>query len=348
MKAALLRAGKVVVDEVPDPSPSMGQVLVSVKACGICGSDLHFVKHGREMLELAERMRGVPEFGEMRTTLDKDVYMGHEFAGEVLEVGPDTAGPVEGSVVTSIPAMVELTGVEPLVYNNRLPCGYSEMMLLSAPLLQTVPNGLDARHAALTEPMAVGLHAVNKSAISPGEGALVLGCGPIGIAVIAALKLRGVEPIVATDFSSKRRSLAAVVGAHEAVDPAAEPSFDAWTRVGKGRRLVVFEAVGVPGMLNEVLQWAPLQSRILVVGVCMGTDLITPFWAITKELNVQFALAYDPLEFNDSLRSIAEGDIDVGPLITGEVDVEGVPGAFDELADPERHCKILVVPSPGG
>jgi threonine dehydrogenase-like Zn-dependent dehydrogenase len=349
MKAAILRAGQVVVaDDVPDPTPSLGQVLVSVKACGICGSDLHFVKHGREMMELLDQMGGMPDFGDARTNLDHDVYMGHEFAGEVLEVGPDTIAPKQGTLVTSIPAMVGLTGVEPLVYSNRLPCGYGEMMLLSAPLLQTVPNGLDAKRAALTEPTAVGLHAVNKSAISPGEGALVLGCGPIGIAVIAALKLRAVEPIVAADYSPKRRGLASVMGAHEVVDPAVEDPFDAWQRAAPGRPLVVFEAVGVPGMINDVLRLAPLHSRVVVVGVCMGSDTIVPFWAITKELQVQFALAYDPLEFNESLKAIAEGDIDVGPIITGEVQIDGVPGAFDELADPEQHCKILVVPTPGG
>lgn len=349
MKAAVLREGRVVVaDDVPAPAPSLGQVLVSVEACGICGSDLHFVKHGKEMLELADQMGGLPDFGDVRTSLDRDVYMGHEFAGEILEVGPDTVAPPAGTLVTSIPAMVGMDGVEPLVYSNNLPCGYSERMLLSAPLLQTVPNGLDAKRASLTEPMAVGLHAVNKAGISPGDGALVLGCGPIGIAVIAALKLAGIEPIVAADYSPRRRGLASVMGAHEVVDPDQEASFDAWRRVAPGKPLVVFEAVGVPGMINDVLRWAPLQSRVVVVGVCMGADTIIPFWGISKELNVQFALAYDPLEFNESLRAIAEGEIDVAPLITGEVGIDGVPRAFQELADPEQHCKILVVPTAGG
>src|SRR3546814_12568544 len=80
-------------------------------------------------------------------------------------------------------------------------------MLLSAPMISEVPNGLDFRHAALTEPMAVGLHAVNKSKIKPGEGALVLGCGPVGLAVIAGLKLTGIATIVATDFSPARRAI---------------------------------------------------------------------------------------------------------------------------------------------
>lgn len=344
MKVALLRRGEVVVDDVGEPRPSLGQVLVDVKACGICGSDLHFVKHGEEMLRLAGEMSGVPEFGDARTDLGLDVYMGHEFAAEVIEAGPDTEAPPAGTLVTSLPVMVTMSGVEPLVYSNRFPCGYGERMLLSAPMLQVVPNGLDAKRAALTEPMAVGLHAVNRSQIKQGEGALVLGCGPIGIAVVAALRLRGTELIVAADFSPARRALAETMGAHESVDPAAEPAWEAWSRLGGGRQLVVFEAVGVPGMINEILRAAPVNSRAVVVGVSMGSDTVIPFWAISKEIDIRFVLGYDPQEFSNSLLAIAEGRIDVAPIITGEVPIDGVPGAFEELGTPDRHCKILVVP----
>jgi threonine dehydrogenase-like Zn-dependent dehydrogenase len=207
-----------------------------------------------------------------------------------------------------------------------------------------VPNGLDPKRAALTEPMAVGLHAVNRSGIAPGDGALVLGCGPVGLAVIAALKLRGIEPIVATDLSPARRQLAQTMGAHEVVDPTAEPAFDAWQRAGGAKPLVVFEAIGVPGIINDILRRAPHRTRTVVVGVCMEPDSITPFFGISRELSIQFVLGYDPAEFGGTLRSIAEGEIDVAPLITGEVGIEGVPDAFSELANPERHCKILVVP----
>jgi hypothetical protein len=109
--------------------------------------------------------------------------------------------------------------------------------------------------------------------------------------------------------------------------------------------VVVFEAIGVPGILNDILRRAPAQSRVVVVGVCMEPDAITPLYAIGKELSVQFVLAYDPGEFGATLRSIAEGEIDVSPMITGEVGLDGVPGAFDALANPDEHCKILVVPS---
>jgi threonine dehydrogenase-like Zn-dependent dehydrogenase len=230
------------------------------------------------------------------------------------------------------------------VYSNTTLGGYGEQMLLSAPLLVEVPNGLDFRHAALTEPMAVGLHAVNRSEIAPGTGALVLGCGPVGLAVIAALRVKGIEPIVASDLSPTRRALALTMGAHEAVDPRDEPAFDAWSRVGGSRSLVVFEAIGVPGIIDDALKAAPPRTRIVVVGVCMERDTITPFFGIGKELDLRFCLGYDPMEFSGTLRSIAEGEIDVAPMITGEVGLDGVPGAFDDLAHPDDHCKILVVP----
>jgi threonine dehydrogenase-like Zn-dependent dehydrogenase len=217
-------------------------------------------------------------------------------------------------------------------------------MLLSAPLLNEVPNGLDPRHAALTEPTAVGLHAVNRAGIAAGEGALVLGCGPVGLAVVAVLVQRGIEPVVAADLSPARRALALAMGAHEVVDPAVEPAFDAWARAGGGRQLVVFEAIGVPGIIDDVLRRAPARSRVVVVGVCMERDTITPFFGIPKELTIEFSFGYDPMEFAACLRSIAEGELDVTPMITGEVDLDGVPGAFAELAEPDRHCKILVVP----
>jgi 2-desacetyl-2-hydroxyethyl bacteriochlorophyllide A dehydrogenase len=338
MRAAVLRDGHMVFrDDVAEPVPGPGQVLVGVRACGICGSDLHFAKHGADVLSLMRDLKGMPT-GDVFVDLSNDVFMGHEFSAEVLEAGPDTDAPQAGTLVTSIPVLVSATGFETIVYSNTTLGAYAERMLLSAPLLLKVPNGLDPRHAALTEPIAVGLHAVNKSNIARGETALVLGCGPIGIAIIAALAHRGVENIVAADFSPKRRELATTMGAHQAVDPADGSPFDTATPS------VVFEAVGVPGIVDDVLRRTPNGSRVVVAGVCMQPDTVHPFYAIAKEVNIQFVLAYDLLEFADSLRAIAEGEIDVAPLITGEVGLDGVGAAFDELASPGEHYKILVTP----
>jgi threonine dehydrogenase-like Zn-dependent dehydrogenase len=323
-------------DDAPDPVPESGQVLVAVRSCGICGSDLHFAAHGGEMLALAAQMAGGA--GGMNVDLRRDIFMGHEFSAEILEAGPGTETHPPGTLVTSMPVLLSAKGVEPIMSSNTTLGAYAERMLLSAPLLLPIPNSLDYKHAALTEPMAVGLHAVNKSNIVPGETALVLGCGPIGIAIIAALRARGVETIVASDFSSKRRELAIAMGAHQTLDAAQGSPFDS------AKPAVVFEAVGVPGIIDDVLLRARPGTRLVVAGVCMQPDTLHPFFAIAKEINVQFVLAYTPDEFAGSLRALAEGDIDVTSLITGEVGLEEVGAAFDELADPERHCKILVTP----
>ncbi len=337
MRASVLRNGHMTYrDDVAEPTPGPGQVLVGVRACGICGSDLHFAAHGPEVLAMSSRLSHGD--GHTNTDLSRDVFMGHEFCAEVIEAGPDTDTYPAGTLVTSIPVLLSAKGVEPIFSSNDTIGGYAERMLLSAPLLLPVPNGLDFRDAALTEPMAVGLHAVNKAGVDVGDTALVLGCGPIGIAIIAALRMRGVETIVASDFSQKRRELASIMGAHQTVDPAVSSPFE------HVKATVVFEAVGVPGMIDEVILRARPGTRLIVAGVCMQPDTVHPFFAITKEINVQFVLAYDPEEFATSLRALAEGLIDVSPLITGEVELAGVGAAFDDLADPERHCKVRVTP----
>jgi threonine dehydrogenase-like Zn-dependent dehydrogenase len=339
MRASVLREGRMVLrDDVAEPVPAPGQVLVAVKACGICGSDLHFATHGEQMIRLTREMSGMPFGGGLRVDLADDVFMGHEFSAEVLEAGPDTDAPPPGTAVTSLPVLLSPKGFEPILSSNTTIGGYAERMLLSAPLLLKIPNGLDPRLASLTEPMAVGLHAVNKSGMRPGDHALVVGSGPIGLAIIAALRHRGVEHIVAADFSKTRRELATTMGAHQVVDPAQGSPFDSV------KPAVVFEAVGVPGIINDVMRRAPSGTRLVVAGVCMESDPIVPLFGIAKEINVQFVNTYDATEFAESLRTIAEGEIDVAPLITGEVGLHGVGAAFDDLANPDTHCKILVTP----
>src|SRR5262249_48977704 len=139
-------------------------------------------------------------------TLDvaRDVVMGHEFCAEVIDFGPDTQRAVPGGArVVSMPT-AGVRGLHTVGYSNEYPGGYGELMVLSEMMLLPVPNGLATEHAALTEPMAVGVHAVAKARLEPGDAPLVVGCGPVGLAVVAALRLRGAEPIVAADFSPMR------------------------------------------------------------------------------------------------------------------------------------------------
>jgi threonine dehydrogenase-like Zn-dependent dehydrogenase len=337
VKAAIFRGGDIVVDTLPEPVPQRGQVLAKTLACGICGSDLHAAKHAHRMVEVTKRIAGrVP------MDLSRDVVFGHEFCCEMLDYGPHTERRFKtGTRVCSMPLMMEVDGPKGMGYSNTYVGGYAEQMLLSAPLLLEVPNGLATEHAALTEPLAVGVHAVEKAALNGDETPLVVGCGPVGLAVIAALGLKGIRPIVAADYSPKRREFAVKMGADVVVDPAKE---SAYAKLEPAKRAAIFECVGVPGVLQQMFEQVPRDARLIVVGVCMEADTIEPMFGIVKELSLQFVLGYTPEEFARSLRLLAEGQVDAEALITGKVGLDGVKGAFAELGNPERHTKILVEP----
>jgi threonine dehydrogenase-like Zn-dependent dehydrogenase len=347
MRAAVMRDKTLVVDDVPVPAPGPGQVLCRTLACGICGSDLHTLSHGEDMVAMSEEGSAAMPEGMPAPTmmdLDHDVVMGHEFAAEVIEVGPEVENRAEGDLVVGMPIVFDVNGIHPVGYSNLYPGGYGEQLVLNELLTMPIPEGLDPLRAALTEPMAVGLRAVNRSKVTKGEAAIVMGCGPVGLAVITMLSLKGIDPIVAADFSPARRALATTMGAHVVVDPAEETAGDAWRRVDGMKTAVLFEAVGVPGMLDEAMRAAPRDARILVVGVCMQEDRIYPMRGIGRELTITFSLGYDPMEFGETLGLIADGSLDVTPLVTGAVGIDGVPAAFKALADPETHAKILVIP----
>jgi threonine dehydrogenase-like Zn-dependent dehydrogenase len=347
MRAAVMRDWQLRVDDLPDPTPGPGQVLTKVLACGICGSDLHMLQHGAEARRLNEEMAEGAPADPMAMKMfepDADTVMGHEFCCEVVEVGPGCSNLKVGDVVVSLPVAFDAEGLHALGYSNRYNGGYAELMVLSEMTGIKVPAGVPAELAALTEPLAVGVHAVAKSRIVKGESAIVLGAGPVGLACVAELRMRGIGPIVVADFSAKRRELAAQLGADVVVDPRETPAIEAWRKIDGGSQLVIFEAVGVPGMIQQAMRMAPRGARILVVGACMQEDRIQPMLGIGRELNIQFVLGYEPLEFSGALEAIAEGKTDLSPWLTGTVNVDGVPQAFADLANPETHAKILVVP----
>jgi threonine dehydrogenase-like Zn-dependent dehydrogenase len=259
-----------------------------------------------------------------------------------------------------MPIIMGPTGGASVGYSNLYPGGFAERMLLTEAMLLEVPNGLTSREAAMTEPFAVGAHAVARAAIDEPSAALVIGCGPVGLAVIASLKARGLGPVVAADYSPRRRKAAEAMGADVVIDPASESPNARWADFGvpatgtavrtarmAGKawaRPVVFECVGAPGVLESVVEGCPPGAKIVVAGVCMETDRIEPSLAVTKELSLEFVLGYTPEEFAATLADLAEGRIDPAPILTGKVGLSGVAGAFQALASPEDHVKILVEP----
>ena len=357
MRAVLMQSGRLWTDDVPDPLPEAGEALVKSLACGICGSDLHALKSTDEFIRTSQETGGA-----FKLTNDSPVVLGHEFCAEIVDYGPKTSKAWKpGTRVCSVPALPGLGGTVALGYSNDAPGGFAQLMRLSERLLIRVPEGLPTDHAALTEPMAVGLHAVRKAQLSGEEVPLVVGCGPVGLAVIAALKLARVGPVIAADFSPKRRQLALDMGADIVVDPGTDSPYSHWADVAtvdeRGRGLplaersrsslkpaVFFECVGVPGVIEQLMLGAPREGRIVVVGVCLQTDHFRPLIGVNKELNLQFVLGYSVAEFEQTLTYIADGAIDVSPLVTGHTALAGVADAFDRLATPHSDAKIMVLP----
>jgi 2-desacetyl-2-hydroxyethyl bacteriochlorophyllide A dehydrogenase len=310
------------------------------------------------MIEIGRRGGG----GASSFNPSADTVFGHEFCAEILDFGPGTTGALKaGTRVVSIPVTMTAGGVESLGYSNILPGGFAERMVLSEPLILPVPNGLSTESAALTEPFSVGAHAVAKARLDRVSVAVVIGCGPVGLAVIAMLKARGYGPVIAADYSPRRRAAAEKLGADVVLDPAKESPHSRWEQYGvplaasaqsmarmMGKpfgRPVVFECVGSPGVLQSLIEASPAGSQIVVAGVCMETDKIEPAIAITKEIELTFVFAYSPEEFAATLNDIAEGRIDVTGIVTGKVGLSGVADAFVALGDPEAHVKIMVEPA---
>ena len=378
MRAVICSDGKLEVGQRPAPVPGAGQLLLDVLRCGICGSDLH-ARHSCD--DLADVAAEVGYNDMMRS--NQDVVLGHEFCGEVVEFGPKCRKLASaGSRVVAMPLLRNGPIVHPTGLSTAAPGGYAEQILVEESLAFAVPNGLATDIAALTEPMAVGLHAVRRAQIGKGQVAIVVGCGPVGLAVVCMLKAAGIRTVVASDFSPGRRELARACGADVVIDPAQESPFDtkasskhlrtapeifelALTAMSQLRRLplwwevyraaetlgvampkfpVVFECVGVPGMIDRLIASAPLYARVVVVGVCMTPDKVRPALAINKEIDLRFVLGYTPREFRDALYLLAEGKVNTEPIVTGVVGLDGVENAFAALGDPESHAKILIDP----
>ena len=358
MRAVVALNGRLTCEEVPEPKPKAGQVLVRTLCCGICGTDLHALRHLGRIVAVGRRGRGGRAGG---IDPKRGLIFGHEFCAEVLDYGPGSERRFKaGARVVSIPNIEGPSGSGAVGFSSIYPGGYGERMLLSEHLLIEVPNGLSAQQAAMTEPFAVGAHAVAKAALDEPSGALVVGCGPVGLAVIAALKARGYGPVAASDFSPARRAMAERLGADIVIDPAAESPHAKWTEMGVAgseleqtmarmagqgvKRAIIFECVGAPGVLQSLIEASPAGSQIIVAGLCMETDQVEPAMAVMKEIDFRFVKAYTQKEFAATLGLIADGRIDVAPIITDVVGLDGVAGAFATLANPESQVKIVVEP----
>jgi threonine dehydrogenase-like Zn-dependent dehydrogenase len=339
MRATFMRGGKLEAGTLPDPVPQAGEVLVRTLACGVCASDLHVLEHGRELTEWSRAANGP-----FTMDLERPVVLGHEFTAEIADFGPKTERKLAvGTVVTSSPVVIGAHGIAGVGLSNDYPGGFGEYMLLSEALVRPVPDAIGARLAALTEPVSVGIYYVRAAELREGDVPLVVGCGAIGLSVIAALRRAGARSILAADFSAPRREQALHNGADRAIDPRAESPYAVQPGASRAAN-VVFECVGVPGVLDAVTRGAPHGARILVAGWCLETDRIFTPIAHFKGLSIQFGGGPTPRDFDTALRALGDGEIDISSWITHEAGLDGVSPAFDRLRDPAAGLRTLIWP----
>ena len=346
-------------DAQPIPEPGPGEVLVEVVAAGICGSDKTCVSHADGFNRASQSLMGIDMLD-----VEAPIVLGHEFVAKVLAYGTETQQAIPiGTRVVSMPMLLRQQPVLLGFAGPEAPGAFAERMVLSEALLIPVPDDLATEVAVLTEPMAVALRSVNRVETCVDDAPLVLGCGPIGLAVIAVLKMRGVGPIIAADLSAERRDFAKALGADVTIDPTVESPYDAWMQTAATddparmapptavfgqlplRPTVGFECTGAPGLLQQLVAGAPAGTRISVAGINLDPDVIEPAHGILKELDIRFSLYYSPQEFAETVEFLASGRLEVEALITRWVGLDGVAEAFDRLGAEPTDAKILIDPS---
>jgi 2-desacetyl-2-hydroxyethyl bacteriochlorophyllide A dehydrogenase len=341
VKAAFVQDGAVHVGEMPEPEPGPGQALVRAHSCGMCASEQHFLHAGQNVIDLSKKHGGAYASLDM----GRPFVPGHEYVGEVIDYGPGSKRTVKpGRKVTSVPIMRQQGAHAVIGFSHDCPGGWGELMLLDEDMLMEIPSDLDDDFAAMTEPLAVGLEHARRGRPTKEDVALVVGCGAIGLGVIVGLKLAGIAPIIAADFHPARREMALKMGADLALDPRAVSPYDPLPELGNVRANLVYECVGQPGMLQQIVSAVAFEARIVMGGYCMEPEQLYVFSAQNKRLTIHFAAGEEPQDMELALRTIAEGRIDIPAWVGGRIGLSGVAKAVAQMSGPLAPVRTVVDP----
>ncbi|MFD8816767.1 alcohol dehydrogenase catalytic domain-containing protein [Streptomyces sp. NPDC059627] len=336
------------LDEVPDPSrPGPHEAVVEVSWCGVCGTDLH------EFLEGPHMIRTGPH---PLTGAEPPLALGHEFSGTVLALGSEVPGIQVGDRVTADPVwrcgvcywclrgeyhICPKSGSVGLASAGA----FAERVTVPLAGLVRLPDNVTDEMAALAEPLAVGLHAVTRAGVRPGDNVLVVGGGPIGFAVVLAARLAGAAGLYVSEPLKERRERLLEIGVTEAFDPGGtDVRREVFLRTGRIGPDVVIDATGVAALAGQAVATVRRGGRVVLAGVGHGNVQVDMGQLVFYERAVLGTLGYN-FDIPRVIDLMSTGRLDASPLLTGRFSLAQGIGVFGDLAaDRARHLKVLLTP----
>jgi len=344
MKALVLEEyKKLVVQDVPDPVPAADEVRIQVQACGICGSDIH-------------------GFDGSSGRRQPPVIMGHEAAGIVESLGSEVSGVEVGSRVTFDPMLScgrcdYCRNGQTNLCNSRKVLGvscdefkrdgaFAQFVTVPARNLYTVPDEVPFTHACMTEPVTVATHAINRTPVRPGDTAVVVGAGMIGLLTLQALKVAGAGTLIAVDLADEKLEVARKLGAAHVFNPKRDQVVESILELtnGKGADIAV-EVVGATPTLQTAIDATRRGGSVTLVGNLAPTVDFAMQAVVTRELTLYGSCASNT-EFPEALKLMQTGRIQVEPLISARARLDECPRWFDRLYAAEPGLmKVIVEPN---
>ena len=341
MMKAVVFAGtgeSLLVEDREKPTAGRGELVLRVKACGICGSDLHAVSAVNA------------------NTYRDGVVMGHEFCGEVAEIGAGVEGWSLGDRALGVPVWFcdkcdSCRQGKPFQCQNLQTMGidldgaYAEYVRIKAAAAISIPDHLSDEMAVLYEPLSVALQAFRRGNIGEADNVLIIGGGPIGLSLAMLAKHFGVKFVGLSEMQPERLNLAGQCGANVIIDASqtSDPVATFAEQTGV-QPAVIFECVGLPGMFQRVINMAPLRSRVVMAGTCMESENFTVVQAALKHLDIQFTYGYDDADISYVFEKIVNGSIDPSPMLSSRSSLDELPAIFERMLSPNAECKVVVFP----
>lgn len=346
MRAVVLRDGRLEVRHTSDPVPGQGDLLLKTLSTAICASDVHFMDHPELGID--------DPTGRSLYDTERDIVMGHEFVGEVIDHGPgcSDAFPI-GARVTSMPIRLVDGGAGGLRIIGQHPeaqGSFGELLVVPEVTARVVEGSVASDAIAVVDAFAVGEFYVRSANLQPGEIPIVIGAGAVGLSAVAALSARSIAPIIVSDLNSERRELARKgFGAHVLVDPAERSVFDVFREVRAEHKMggsaVVFECVGASGLIDRIVSEAEFSSRIYCAGGWYTGDTLSVTEATRNGLTLQFGGGPMPQDWYGVLDAVVDGRLDPLPSIGRIIGLDEVPEAIEQTRQSQGPPRVVVHPN---